>query len=63
LRSADLPEDVAAGNLYARIELPLAKIFKTPVEELSALLKRRLTSVSAIASSGEAPPRTTLMAN
>jgi hypothetical protein len=46
LRSADLPEDVAAGNLYARIELPLAKIFKTPVEELSALLKRRLTSVS-----------------
>jgi hypothetical protein len=64
LRNADLPQDVAAGNLYARIELPLARIFKTPLEELTALLKRRLTSLSAIASSGgEAPPWTTLMAN
>jgi hypothetical protein len=64
LRStAELPEDVAAGNLYACIGLPLATIFKTPIEELTALLKRRLTSLSAIASSGEAPPQTTLMAN
>jgi hypothetical protein len=63
LRSADLPQDIAAGNLYTRIELPLARIFKTPVEELTALLKRRLISLSAIASSGEAPPLTTLMAN
>ncbi len=56
LRSADHPEDVAAGNLYARIELPLVTIVKTPLEELTALLKRRLTSLSAIASSQEAPP-------
>jgi hypothetical protein len=59
----DLMEDVGADNLYARIELALATIFETPVEELSALLKRRLTSLSTIASSGEAPSRTTLMAN
>jgi hypothetical protein len=63
LRSADLPEDIAAGTLYARIELPLATFFKTPVEELTTLLNRRLTSLSAIASSGEAPSRTTVMAN
>jgi hypothetical protein len=63
LRSSGLPEYVAVGNLYARIELPLAKIFKAPVEELTALLKGRLTCLSTIASSGEAPPRTTLMAN
>ena len=63
LRSADLPEDVPAANLYARIELPLVTIVKTPVEELTALLKRRLTSLSAIASSQEVPPRAMLMAN
>lgn len=63
LKSADLPEGVAAGNLYACIELPLGAIIKTPVEELTALLKRRLTSLSAIASSQEVPPRTSLMAN
>ena len=63
LRSADLPEDVAAANLYARIELPLVTIVKTPLEELTALLKRRLASLSAIASSQEAPPRAMLMAN
>ena len=63
LRSADLPEDVPAANLYARIELPLVTIVKTPVEELTALLKRRLISLSAIASSQEAPPRMKLMAN
>ena len=63
LRSADLPEDVAAANLYTRIELPLVTIVKTPLEELTALLKRRLTSLSAIASSQEVPPRAMLMAN
>ena len=63
LRSADLPEDVPAANLYARIELPLVTIVKTPLEELTALLKRRLTSLSAIASSQEVPPRAMLMAN
>jgi len=63
LRSAELPEDVAAINLYACIELPLGAILKTSVEELAALLKRRLSSLSAIASSLEAPPRATLMAN
>ncbi len=63
LRSADLPEDIVAVNLYARIELPLGTIDKTPLEELTALLKRRLTSLSAIASSQEAPPRATFIAN
>jgi hypothetical protein len=63
LRSTDLPEGVSAANLYACIELPLATIFETPVEELTALLKRRLISVTAIASSAETPPRMTLMAN
>jgi hypothetical protein len=63
LRSAGLPEDVAAVNLYARIELSLGTIVKTPVEELTALLKNRLTFLSAIASSQEAPPRMKLMAN
>jgi hypothetical protein len=63
LRSADLPEDVPAANLYARIELPLVTIVKTPLEELAALLKRRLTSLSAIASSQEVPPRAMRMAN
>jgi hypothetical protein len=63
LRSTDLPEDIAAGNLYARIELTLGTIVKTPVEELTALLTRRLTCQSAIASSQEAPPRAMLMAN
>ena len=56
LRSADLSEDVAAGNLYAPIELPLGTIVKTLVEELTMLLKRGLTSLSVIASSQEAPP-------
>jgi hypothetical protein len=63
LRSTDLPEGVSAANLYACIELPLATIFGTPVEELTALLKRRLISLTAIARSAETPPRTTLMAN
>jgi hypothetical protein len=63
LRSTDLPEGVSAANLYACIELPLATIFETPVEELTALLKRRLISLTAIAQSAEMPPRTTLMAN
>ena len=63
LRSTDLPEGVSAANLYARIELPLATIFETPVEELTALLKRRLVSQTAITRSAETPPRTTLMAN
>ena len=63
LRSTDLPEGVSAANLYARIELQLATIFETPVEELTALLKRRLISLTAIAQSAETPPRTTLMAN
>ncbi len=63
LRSTDLPEGVSAANLYARIELPLATIFGTPVEELTALLKRRLIALSAIAQSAETPPWTALMAN
>jgi hypothetical protein len=63
LRSIDLPEGVSAANLYACIELPLATIFETPVEELTALLKKRLISLTAIAQSAEMPPRTTLMAN
>jgi len=63
LRSTDLPEGVSAANLYACIELSLATIFETPVEELTALLKRRLISLTAIAQSAEMPPRTTLMAN
>jgi hypothetical protein len=63
LGSTGLSEDVAVGNLYAYIELPLATIFKGPVEELTALLRARLISQSTIASSGEAPPRATLMAN
>jgi len=32
VRSADLSEGVAAANLYARIELPLVTIVKTPLE-------------------------------
>jgi hypothetical protein len=63
LRSTGLPEDVGVGNLYARIELALATIFKAPVEELTALLKGRLTCLTMIASSGEAPSQATLMAN
>ena len=63
LRSTDVPEGVSAANLYARIELPLATIFETPVEELTALLKRRLISLTAIAQLAETPSRTTLMAN
>ena len=63
LRSTELPEDVAAINLYACIELPLGTIVKAPVEKLAALLKRRLSSLSAIASSQEVPPRAMLMAN
>jgi hypothetical protein len=63
LRSIDLLEGVSAANLYARIELPLATIFETPVEELTALLKRRLISLSAITRSAETPPWTALMAN
>jgi hypothetical protein len=63
LRSTDLPEGVSEANLYACIELPLATIFETPVEELTALLKKRLISLTAITRSAETPPRTTLMAN
>jgi hypothetical protein len=63
LRSTDLPEGVSAANLYARIELPLATIFETPVEKLTALLKRRLISLTAITQSAGTPPRTTLIAN
>jgi hypothetical protein len=63
LRSTDLPEGVCATNLYARIELPLATIFETPVEALTALLKRRLMALTAIARSADMPPRTTLMTN
>ncbi len=63
LRRTDLPEGVLVGNLYARIELPLATIFETPVQELTVLLNRRLISLTAIASSAEMPPRTALMAN
>ena len=63
LRSIELPEGVCAANLYARIELPLATIFETPVEELTALLKKRLISLIAVTRSAETPPRTTLMAN
>jgi hypothetical protein len=63
LRRTDLPEGVLVGNLYARIELPLATIFETPVQELTVLLNRCLISLTAIASSAEMPPRTTLMAN
>jgi hypothetical protein len=63
LRSTDLPEGVSAANLYACIELPLATVFEKPVEELTALLKKRLISLTAITQSAETPPRTTLMAN
>ena len=63
LRSTDLAEGVFAANLYACIELPLATIFEKPVEELTALLKKRLISMTAITQSAETPPRTTLMAN
>jgi hypothetical protein len=63
LRSTHLPEGVSAANLYACMELPLATIFETPVEELTALLKKHLISLTAITRSAETPPRTTLMAN
>jgi hypothetical protein len=63
LGSTDLPEGVCVANLYARIELPLATIFETPIEELTALLKRRLISLTTITQSGEMPPLTTLMTN
>ena len=56
LRSTDLPEGVSAANLYACIELPLATIIEKPVEELTALLKKRLISLTAIAQSAEMPP-------
>jgi hypothetical protein len=63
LRSTAIPEGVSAANLYACIELPLSTIFEKPVEELTALLKKRLMSLTAITQSAETPPRTTLMAN
>jgi hypothetical protein len=64
LRTTYIPEGVSAANLYACIELPLATIFEKPVEELSALLKKRLISLTAIAQSAETPPpQMTLMAN
>jgi len=63
LRSTGFPEGVSAANLYALIELPLATIIEKPVEELTALLKKRLISLTAITQSAETPPRTTLMAN
>jgi hypothetical protein len=63
LRSTGLPEGVCVANLYASIGLPLATIFEKPVEELTALLKKRLISLTAITRWAETPPRTTLMAN
>ena len=63
LRCTDILEGVAAANLYACIELPLTTILEKPVEELTALLKERLISLTAITQSAETPPRTTLMAN
>ena len=63
LRSTDLPEGVSAANLYACIELPLATVFEKPVEELTALLKKRLISLTAITQSAGTPPRTTLLVN
>ena len=63
LRSTAILEGVSAANLYACIELPLSTIFEKPVEELTALLKKRLMSLTAITQSAETPPRTTLMAN
>jgi hypothetical protein len=63
LGSTDLPENISAANLYACIELPLATIVETPIVDLTALLKRRLISLTAITQSAEMPPRTTLMAN
>jgi hypothetical protein len=63
LRSTDLPEGVSAANLYACLELPLATIFEKPVEELTALLKKRLISLTAITQSAGTPPRTTLLVN
>jgi hypothetical protein len=64
LRSTAIPEGVSAANLYAGIELPLSTIFEKPVEELTALLKKRLMSLTAITQSAETPPpQMTLMAN
>jgi hypothetical protein len=63
LRSTDLPEDAFAANLYASIELPLARIVETPVEELITLLKRCLISLTTIAQTADPPPQTTLMTN
>ena len=64
LRCTDILEGVAAANLYACIELPLATILEKPVEELTALLKERLISLSAITRSAETPPpQMTLMTN
>ena len=64
LRCTDLPEGVAAANLYACVELPLTTILEKPVEELTALLKERLISLSAITRSAETPPpQMTLMTN
>ena len=64
LRCTDILEGVAAANLYACIELPLSTIFEKPVDELTALLKKRLMSLTAITQSAETPPtQKTLMAN
>ena len=64
LRSTVIPEGVSAANLYACIELPLSTIFEKPVDELTALLKKRLMSLTAITQSAETPPPLmTLMAN
>jgi len=62
LRSTDLPEGVFAANLYACIGVPLATIFDSPVEKLTALLDRRLISLTAITQFAEPPPQTTLTA-
>ena len=51
------------ANLYACIDIPLATLFESPVENLTALLKRRLISLTAITQSVEPPSRTTLTAN
>jgi hypothetical protein len=63
LRSTELPEGDSVANLYACIDIPLATLFESPVENLTALLKRRLISLTAITQSVEPPSRTTLTAN
>ena len=65
LRTTDIQQgDCSAANLYACIELPLSTILERPVEQLSALLSKRLISLSAIThSAATPPPQMRLMAN